>query len=359
MSPSPLLQKIKSQISLHGPMSIARYMELCLSDPDHGYYTTRDPFGAQGDFITAPEVSQLFGELCGAWLLQRWLEDGCPKNCVIAEIGPGRGTLMRDMLRVFALRPQFMQASTLHLVETSPSLRKIQAKKLRPFSIKWHDSIHTLPDGPLYLIANELFDALPIQQFQWANNKWYERAIGLDDDGNLAFGLAAATLSPDQTGLPIGTIPHAGDILELSAASTALIRTLAERIKSDGGSALLIDYGYTTTTCGDTFQALKAHQAISPLEQPGDADLTAHVNFESLANTAKAQGIHTFGPITQAELLLGLGLLERAGQLGTGKSANEQESIRKAVERLAADNEMGTLFKALAISQNPKCPPAF
>ncbi|MDD7910199.1 class I SAM-dependent methyltransferase [Pseudovibrio exalbescens] len=346
-----LLDKIKFRIAHQGPITIAEYMNLCLADPEFGYYMTREPFGAKGDFTTAPEVSQLFGEIIGAWLVNQWQQDGAPDAFHLVELGPGRGTLMKDVLRVANLRPAFMQAAKVHMVETSPRLKQVQKNRLSRQSIQWHESFESIPEGPLYVIANELFDALPVHQYQLTPQGWRERCVGLTDAGDLTFGFSTTTLD---TRLLAESIKNAGlgSILELSPASTALATSIAQRITAHGGSALYIDYGYTQTQVGDTLQALKEHAYVSCLETPGQADLTAHVNFEALATASKKAGAIPHGPITQADFLLSLGLLERAGQLGAGKSEAEQTDIRQAVERLAADNQMGTLFKLLAITAN-------
>ncbi|OKL45508.1 class I SAM-dependent methyltransferase [Pseudovibrio exalbescens] len=358
MTHTTLLDKIKFRIAHHGPMSIAEYMGLCLSDPDFGYYMTREPFGTKGDFTTAPEVSQLFGEIIGAWLVHQWQQDGAPEAFHLVELGPGRGTLMKDILRVARLRPAFMKAARVHLVETSPRLQQNQKNRLKPSDITWHEHFDTIPEGPVYVVANELFDALPIHQYVKTQHAWVERCIGLSDTQELVFGLGSGTL--DENALPLAAqTASPGDILELAPAATALATTIAQRIADNGGLALFIDYGYTAAALGDTLQAVKNHAYVSPLETPGEADLTAHVNFEALKTAAQTAGTHTHGPIPQARFLLELGLLERAGQLGTNRTAQEQNEIRQAVERLAADNQMGMLFKALAVTTSATPPMPF
>ncbi|KZL18062.1 hypothetical protein PsAD2_02797 [Pseudovibrio axinellae] len=346
---TPLQEKIKKHIADHGPMTIAEYMSMCLSDPEHGYYMCQQPFGKQGDFTTAPEISQLFGELIGAWLLHQWIAQDLKGPVHLVEIGPGRGTLMRDILRVISLRPQMLANLQIHLVETSPALRKEQRKRLKAYTIKWHDTLHSVPQGPTLFVANELFDALPIHQYQLTESGWRERCVGLDSDNNLTFGIGLGTLSPADIA-KAKLQAKIGDTLEISPASNAIAAQIGQRIKTQGGAALLIDYGYARTATGDTFQALKKHEYISTLEQCGEADLTAHVNFQALANAARAEGAHAHGLLGQGEFLLGLGLLERAGQLGAGRSNLDQEQIRKDVERLAADDQMGTLFKVLCLT---------
>ncbi|GGB35016.1 TetR family transcriptional regulator [Roseibium aquae] len=357
---TPLAQTLKARIAATGPVPVADYMAACLSHPEHGYYRNREPFGPSGDFITAPEISQMFGELIGAFCLSAFEKMGAPARFHLIELGPGRGTLMADLLRTARLQPAFLAAATLHLVETSPRLRAIQASSLSqaPLEPRFHDSISTLPDGPLLIVANEFFDALPIHQFIKTPSGWRERLVGLDHQGELTFGIGAAFL-------PEAEIPrHAraasdGSILETQPASNAICAALSERIANQGGVALFIDYGYTQGTSGDTLQALYKHAFDPVLAHPGEADLTAHVNFEALARSARIAGAMPFAPITQSQFLLGLGLLERAGALGAGKSPALQTAIRDAVERLAAPDQMGDLFKVLAISQDTTPLPPF
>ncbi len=355
---TPLQEKIKKHIANHGPIALAEYMSMCLSDPEHGYYMHHQPFGTKGDFTTAPEISQLFGELVGAWLIHQGLSQDLKGPVHLVEMGPGRGTLMKDILRVVSLRPQLLANLQIHLVETSPSLRKVQRKLLKAYTIKWHDTLETVPDGPTLLVANELFDALPISQYQLTEHGWRERCVGLDNDGNLTFGIGPGTLSPADVA-KVGLQAQVGDTLELSPASTAVASQIGQRFKANGGAALLIDYGYARTATGNTFQALRKHEYVSTLEHCGEADLTAHVNFQALAIAATTEGAHAHGPIGQGEFLLGLGLLERAGQLGRGKSTPDQDQIRKDVERLAADDQMGMLFKVLCITNSSEKPIPF
>lgn len=341
-------------------MSVARFMALCLGDPRSGYYTAREPFGRAGDFITAPEVSQMFGELVGAACLSAYASMGTPDTVRLVELGPGRGTLMADLLRVAKLRPGFLNAATLHLVETSPRLRAQQHTALAsaPLRPEFHDTLDTLPGGPVLLVANEFFDALPIHQFLRTQDGWHERVIGLSADGDLAFGTGPARLADEQIPAAAADSPQ-GTILETQPAANAIAQSLGQRLADQGGAALIIDYGYVKTAPGDTLQALFRHAFDDILAHPGEADLTAHVNFEALAQAAECGGATAHPPLTQADFLLRSGLLERAGQLGAGKSHQEQEAIRDAVERLAAPDQMGELFKVLAISGGPEAFPPF
>ncbi|UVC07053.1 class I SAM-dependent methyltransferase [Rhizobium sp. TH2] len=352
---TPLADKIKAIISVNGPISVTDYFALCLADPEHGYYKTRDPFGRGGDFVTAPEVSQLFGEMIGVFLVEAWRKHLRPsRNLRIAEIGPGRGTMMADILRtVRQLAPELYDAATVHLVETSPALRSIQQTTLASHSEKlaWHESFDTIPPGFLLFVANEFFDAVPIRQFVKTANGFRERLVGVDERENLAF--AAGVTGVDPALLPAGHQAAApGTIAEVAPARMAIMQLLSDRLFDAGGTALIIDYGHLATGLGDTLQAVFKHTFDPPLAHPGEADLTSHVDFQSLAEIARSRSIAVNGLMTQGEFLLKLGLLERAGALGRGKSPKQQAEIQAAVERLAgtAPNQMGELFKVMSVS---------
>jgi SAM-dependent MidA family methyltransferase len=340
---TPLAGKLRRLIEANGPMSMADYMSHCLTDPEHGYYVTRDPFGPAGDFVTAPEVSQMFGEIVGAWLAHAWQLCGAPSPARLVELGPGRGTLMADIQRVGAAVPGFTSALSVHLVEISPVLRRQQAEMLARHRVRWHASFAEVPDGPLFLIANEFFDALPIRQYVRVEGVWRERVVGLDGD-RLTFGLG-----PGQ--LECGPQAPEGSLFEVSAAADAQVADITARITAQDGAALIIDYGHSETTPGETLQAVKGHRYADPLEAPGEADLTAHVDFAALASRARTEGAAAHGPLTQGEFLLKLGLLERAARLGATADAAARESLRAAVDRLAKPDQMGALFKVLAITR--------
>jgi SAM-dependent MidA family methyltransferase len=352
---TPLAEKIKAIISVNGPISVTDYFALCLADPEHGYYRTRDPFGRGGDFVTAPEISQLFGEMIGVFLVEAWRKHLTPtRNLRIAEIGPGRGTMMSDVLRTIRqLAPEFYGAATVHLVETSPALRAIQQVTLASHAGKlaWHESFDEIPPGFLLLAANEFFDAVPIRQFVKTSNGFRERLVGVDENGELAF--AAGVTGIDPALLPAGHQAAApGTVAEVAPARMAIMQLLSDRLFDDGGTALIIDYGHLASGLGDTLQAVCNHAFDPPLAHPGEADLTSHVDFQSLAETARSRSIAVNGMMTQSEFLLELGLLERAGALGRGKSLEQQAEIQMAVERLAGigPNQMGELFKVMSVS---------
>ncbi|MBC7131544.1 MAG: SAM-dependent methyltransferase [Roseovarius sp.] len=345
-----LAEALAARIRATGPMSLADYMAACLMDPRHGYYATRDPFGRGGDFITAPEISQMFGELVGLCLAQAWMDQGAPTPFVLAEPGPGRGTLMADLLRATRRVPGFHTAMRLHLVETSPTLREVQAATLGQGDVTWCDRVEDLPEAPLFLIANEFFDALPVRQFQRGQSGWRERVVGLTDD-RLTLGLGPET-ALDELAHRLGDT-QPGDIVETCAPGAAIAAHIGARIAEHGGAALIIDYG-DWRALGDTFQAVAGHTTTDPLAAPGAADLTAHVDFEALAR-ASAPAAHT-RLTPQGVFLERLGIAARAETLARGLSGAALESHMAAYRRLTRAQEMGTLFKVLGLYP-PGTPP--
>lgn len=342
------------RIGQNGPITLADYMAECLLHPEHGYYTTRDPLGRAGDFTTAPEISQMFGELVGLCLAQTWLDHGAPAPFTLAEPGPGRGTLMADIWRATRGVPGFHAAARIHLVEASPVLRAAQARVLPHGGVTWHDTLGDLPDQPLFLIANEFFDALPIRQFQRAGDGWRERVVGISE-GRLTPGLTAVT--------PLAALAHRladtrdGDIVETCAAAAPAMAAIETRIHDHGGAAIVVDYGDWRSR-GDTFQALAAHAFVDPFEHPGMADLTAHVDFEALAAAAPRLSPSALTP--QGALLRALGIDARAQRLAQSLQGEALSSHLRAYHRLTADEEMGTLFKALALVRpGAPLPPGF
>jgi NADH dehydrogenase [ubiquinone] 1 alpha subcomplex assembly factor 7 len=343
---TPLGRIIKQIIESEGPVSIERFMALSLGDPRYGYYMTRDPFGAKGDFITAPEISQIFGELIGLWCADLWLRAGSPKPFSLVELGPGRGTLMKDVLRATKSIPDMNEALTVTLIEISPVLREHQKKILHDAhpTIMWGQDISSVPKVPTLFLANEFFDALPIRQYQMGSAGWHERLIGLDADGELCFGLSEQIITPvTRTGAKDAIFEHC-------AIGEAILREMALHLNAYGGAGLAIDYGYTETQFGDTFQAIKDHDHVSPLLMPGEADLTAHVNFKYLSVVAHANGLVPHGPVIQAEFLERLGIAVRAEKLLKNATIAQSQDIFHAVTRLTdrTSKGMGQLFKALA-----------
>lgn len=353
-----LKRHIVELIRLEGPITVARYMALCLGHPTLGYYTTRDPFGAAGDFTTAPEISQMFGELLGLWAAQVWLDMGAPADARLIEIGPGRGTLMADALRAISrAAPGMPERVDVVLVETSPTLRAAQQQKLAgaPARVIWAAQVEAALTGPAIILANELLDALPVHQFVRTPEGWRERMVGLDSAGGLVFGLAAATRDDIATEGPVGAV------LEIPLASDALILSVAGHLAKAGGAALFIDYGSARTGFGDTLQAVKGHAFADPLAEPGQADLTTQVNFERAAVVARSASARAHPLITQAELLERLGLRQRAAALASRATPEQAAAIAEAVARLTDPGErgMGALFKALALSHPGLALPGF
>ncbi|PWK59534.1 class I SAM-dependent methyltransferase [Roseicyclus mahoneyensis] len=340
-----LKHKLIARIARTGPITVADYMAECLLHPEHGYYATRDPLGVAGDFTTAPEISQMFGELIGLWLAQVWLDQGAPDPFVLAELGPGRGTLMADALRAARSVPGFLYAARLHLVEASPTLRAVQASTLASHAPQFHDSIADLPEGPFLLIANEFFDALPIRQFLKAKGAlWHERMIGAEGD-RLIWGLAPAAPHAALSGRA-ATVTE-GQIVETCAPAEAIAGEIGRRVASHGGAALIIDYG-GWDSIGDTFQALAAHAPVDPLDSPGTADLTAHVAFGPIARAAHPARASGLTP--QGVMLERLGITARAQALARNLRGAGLESHVAAHRRLTHPSEMGHLFRALALT---------
>lgn len=339
----PLGEHVRDLIALEGPITVERYMDLCLRH----YYATRDPLGAGGDFTTAPEISQMFGELIGLWMLEVWNAMGRPAPVRLVELGPGRGTLMADMLRASRLLPDFAQSASVHLVETSPVLKQKQRDALATsgFPIQWHDRLEDVPQGPTLLIANEFFDALPVRQFLATERGWCERLVGLEEN-RLIFGLRA------EAERALGDPLRQGDILEWPAASLDVMGEISRRLSADPGAALLIDYGYWGPAFGNTLQALKQHAFVDPLAEPGEADLTTHVDFQRLAKVGANMGLHAHGLSTQGDFLQALGLDARAASLKKRATPTQAADIDKALARLTERGQkgMGELFKVLAVT---------
>jgi NADH dehydrogenase [ubiquinone] 1 alpha subcomplex assembly factor 7 len=340
-------------IRREGPLPVARFMNLALHHPTFGYYRDRDPLGAHGDFVTAPELSQAFGEVIGAWLAQAWLDLGGPAPFRLVELGPGRGTLLADALRATRGVPGFREGLHLHLVETSERLRAAQATRLAQFRIRWHGEFGEVPRGPLLLVANEFFDALPAHQLVATARGWVERCVDLDAAGRLTFRLG-------QHRSPLGgCLPDAppGTVAEVSPARTDLAHAIAQRIARDGGVALVIDYGaWAEGPTGDTLQATRNHAPCDPLDAPGTADLTTHVDFGALAEAAAAGGAAVYGPVPQGTFLAALGVHLRTAKLLERATPDQQRGLRAALFRLTDASAMGELFKVLVLAA-PQAPP--
>jgi NADH dehydrogenase [ubiquinone] 1 alpha subcomplex assembly factor 7 len=350
---APLEIEIRRRIAAAGPMPVGEYMALCLGDPQHGYYTTRDPLGARGDFITAPEISQMFGEMIGLWAVEVWREMGSPDPIQIIELGPGRGTMMLDVLRAARGVADFRRAARVHLIEVSPALQQRQVETLRGVQdvpVRWHKTLGEAPVGPAIILANEFFDALPVNQAERRSTGWHERRITVNAGGEFAFTVAPEPLESLKANLPpsIAKAP-VGEVFEWRSDQWAT--DLAARVVG-GGAALVIDYGHARSSTGDTFQAVRSHRFASPLGMPGRTDLTAHVDFRALARAARAVGARIHGPVDQGELLKRLGIETRAIALQAVAPEDKRAGIAEALVRLVGTGQasMGTLFKAMAIS---------
>jgi NADH dehydrogenase [ubiquinone] 1 alpha subcomplex assembly factor 7 len=352
---SELTEHLKRRIAVEGPVSVASFMGDALGHPKFGYYITADRFGAAGDFITAPEISQMFGELIGLWCAHTWAAMGSPERMNLVELGPGRGTLMRDALRATAMLPPFREALRVHMVETSPVLRARQgemlASALQGGEPVWHDSLATVPDGPLLVIANEFFDALPIRQFEKTPHGWTERLVDTDpESGKFRFVLDRRP-GPVEALIPARVrISPVGSVFEICPVATAIARELGARLAASGGAAVIIDYGHPRSAAGETLQAVRRHAFVPVLDDPGSADLTAHIDFEMLGDAARAGGASAWGPVTQGGFLTALGIHERAAMLRQRATPEQAADIDSAVRRLIGETEMGTLFKVLAIT---------
>lgn len=339
---TPLEKIITRMILDDGPMPLDRYMALCLGHPEHGYYMTRDPLGAGGDFTTSPEISQVFGELIGVWVAQTWELMGSPRKFALVELGPGRGTLMMDVLRVLQKIPACAKAAEVHLVEMSPVLRAAQLARVPEAT--WHSTIASLPGTPTILLANEFFDALPIRQFERVHGRVFERVIG--------------------EGLTIGLVPSAmrwpfqtDGVFEDSSIRDAVALQLGDYLSKASGAALIIDYGHLRHAMGDSLQAMKAHKFCKVTEHIGEADITSHVDFENLGRGFLKGGAKIAGAMSQGQFLQSLGLEARTRVLASHSDGEKQRNIITASERLAKPGEMGDLFKVMAVTGGLDAPP--
>ncbi len=357
---TPLLARIAARIRRRGPLRVDQFMAIALQDPEHGYYRRARPIGREGDFVTAPEISQIFGELIGLWLGERWLAMGRPRPVRLLELGPGRGTLMADVWRACRVVPGFHEAATIHLVEINETLLAEQGKRLD--NVTWHENIADVPSGPTLVIANEFFDAFPIRQFVRSHGRWQERAVGLADDGKrLCWTVVPAAESDLHVMAPASWLTTAaeGAVFEAAPAAAAYAEKVAERLAQDGGAALIIDYGYEGPAFGDSLQAVFRHRFADPLARPGMQDLTAHVDFTILRRAAQAAGLAVFGPVPQGRFLLELGLAVRLARLVAGKPPAVAQILQTAAERLVAPDQMGALFKVMAWTTLADTPPGF
>jgi NADH dehydrogenase [ubiquinone] 1 alpha subcomplex assembly factor 7 len=350
-SGASLAARLRAYIAKDGPLSVEAFMEACLSDARAGAYASHQPIGAKGDFITAPEISQIFGELIGLWAVALWQSMGEPRTITVAELGPGRGTLMKDALRAWAAVPKFLDRVSVVLIEASPVMAEIQRKALKEATVplRWLAELDTLPYGPLIVLANEFFDALPIRQFVCRGGTWRERLVTSNETGRFSFTEGKAVVSRDQERQLPNEAPD-GAIFEMRPTMHVLLRELARRAARNVLEALIIDYGDEESGFGDTLQAVRSHRFADPLADPGSADLSSHVDFAELKRQARALGLNAYGPLPQGEFLLRLGLGERRERLIERATPAQAVSIASAASRLVDPRQMGVLFKVLAIT---------
>jgi NADH dehydrogenase [ubiquinone] 1 alpha subcomplex assembly factor 7 len=351
--------RLRRRIAAEGPLSVAAFMAMVLHDRDWGYYAGRQPIGAGGDFTTAPEISQLFGEMVGVWCALCWEAMGRPAEVVLAELGPGRGVLAADLLRAAKALPEFQRALRLHLVEVSPRLRREQEQRLGRTGAVWLERADELPSGPLLLVANEFLDALPVRQFVRTRVGWAERLVALDATGKLVFtdgpeSAAAALIVPEvlrRTAAP-------GCVVEVCPAALALVAFLGQRLAREPGAALFIDYGNFSSRPGSTLRAWRRHSAEAILAHPGTADVSAAVDFAAVAEAARAAGAAVYGPVVQARFLASLGVEARCARLCVHASPAQRDALESGLVRLIDPAGMGEVYKVMAISTPGFAPPA-
>ncbi len=360
---TPLEMEIRRRIHAAGPMPVGEFMTLCLTDRTHGYYTTRDPLGRAGDFITAPEISQMFGELIGLWMGAVWKQMGSPDSVRVIELGPGRGTMMRDAMRAMSVLPPFRHAVALHLVEINPVLISHQQEALEPLRIpvQWHANLDEVPDGPTIIVANEFFDALPVNQAVKSDRGWHLRQVEVDYGGKLGFTYAREPMAHFERLLPRAVREAAeGSIFEWRDEQPAM--QIGRRLRVEGGAALIIDYGHAQSGVGETLQAVAHHEFADPLAAPGTVDLTAHVDFAALTRAVEAMGASGYAILEQAAFLTRLGIETRAASLKAKAPKSVAIEIDFAVQRLIGRDAtgMGALFKAAAFTDAKLgAPPGF
>lgn len=352
---SALAAIIARRIRREGPLSLAAFMALALHAPEHGYYARHAPLGRAGDFITAPEISQIFGELIGLWCADLWRRMGRPAPVVLAELGPGRGTLMADFLRAAAAIPEFRRALRLHLVEASPILQAEQRRRLADAEPRFVGGLDALPPGPLLLVANEFLDALPIRQLVRGQSEWAERLVTTEGEDRLAFALGPESpalsllVPPELRGAPPGAV------VEICPPAAALAASLGARLASEPGAALFVDYGYFPSRPGPTLAAVRRHRPAGVLEDPGNADLSAHVDFAGFASAAAHAGAVVHGPVAQGRFLRALGAEARLAALLAHAAPAQRPLLETGLSRLIDPDQMGNLFKALALT-SPRLP---
>ncbi|MGX6647314.1 class I SAM-dependent methyltransferase [Maricaulaceae bacterium MS644] len=357
-----LAARLRERIAAEGPLSVAAFMGEALFDPIAGFYATKDPLSAASDFITAPEISQMFGELLGLWTAEVWGQMGAPAPVQLIELGPGTGRMMSDMLRAGRAMPGFLEACDVTLVEASPALKMVQGETLSraPVPVRWARQLEQAAKGPCVIVSNEFLDCLPIRQGVRLDGRWRERVVGLDpkDPARFAFGLGSVLSEAD-----IETLPEAlraapdGTLVELRPGDPPLVEAVAARLHAAPGYALFIDYGSDAPEFGDTLQAIRKHEKVDPLDRPGGADLTAWAAFDRLGALAQAEGLDVYGPNAQGAFLTGLGIEQRAAALARTAGEAGRGRLMRQLERLTSSDEMGDLFKVMAFASPGLAPP--
>jgi NADH dehydrogenase [ubiquinone] 1 alpha subcomplex assembly factor 7 len=353
---TPLAARLHARIAKDGPLSVEEFMQACLSDAASGVYGSRQPIGGKGDFITAPEISQIFGELIGLWAVAVWQSMGEPSRVTVAELGPGRGTLMADALRAWRGAPKFLDSVSVALIEASPVMIEAQRKTLKDAAapLRWYAALDAVPESPMIVLANEFIDALPVRQFVRRGEAWRERTVVTGERGGFVFADGdVVTPSLPEVAQPA---PE-GAILEARPAAQSLMRELGRRAALAPLAALIVDYGHEESGFGDTLQAVRGHRFADALADPGAADLSAHVDFADLKREAGAAGLRARGPMPQGEFLLKLGLAARRERLLKHATPAQAEAIISGAARLVDPRQMGVLFKALALTSAGLAPP--
>lgn len=360
---SNMASRLSERIRTTGPLTVASFMTEALFDPLDGYYATKDPIGAGADFITAPEISQMFGELVGLWAAQSWLDMGSPARFDLIELGPGRGTMMSDALRAARTVPGFLDATRITLIEASAALKSVQATTLGSSGaqISWSNRLEAIAPGPSIIIGNEFLDCLPVRQTVRHKGEWHERLVGLkDEDSTELVFVLGPPLGVDSCLIPANLIDLPdGSLVELRPGDQQILSSIADRFKQDRGRALFIDYGPATSEEGDTLQALRAHKKVAPLDDPGNSDITARVDFQSLLENADGLGMTTYGPVEQGQFLISLGMEARAAAL-IQTAPGDKAALARQVWRLTDPEQMGSLFKFVCLDSSAMpTPPGF
>lgn len=361
LNPNSLSQILARRILNYGAISLHEFMSEALNHPEYGYYTKSNPIGRSGDFITAPEISQMFGELIGVWCASTWIKIGKPNSFALMELGPGRGTLIVDALRALKALPECLKAMELHFVEINPQLKKSQEKLLSDYRVIWHKSLDDIPQKPTIFIANEFFDALPIEQLFFRNKKWYRRKVDLADkkyksEPKFTFTEEVSSLSDLDRQFVVDSKCLNGSVFEFSPDSRDAITKISKHINYYNGAALIVDYGYHEPNTNSTLQAIQRHRYVDVLNEPGCSDLTAHVDFRALSSVAIINGVSCWGPISQGSFLRRLGIETRSEKLSVSASDATKESIKRAKQRLINEDQMGTLFKVMVLGQKSSYP---